>query len=123
MTKLRREIEEYEADLYKVQEASWLNRLLGLFMQSKHGELEMKAYDDGEREMKIKLHGLNIPDGATVSAVVDGNAAFEVRVDRGQVRMFFSSSQGDSIPVVRNGSVVQIQYGSETLLEGAFRPD
>ena len=123
MTKLRREIDEYEADLYKVQEPSWLNRLLGLFMQSKHGELEMKVYDDGEREMKFKLYGLNVPDGSTVSAVVDGNAAFEVRVDRGQVRMFFSSARGDSIPIVRNGSVVQIRYGGETLLEGTFRPD
>jgi hypothetical protein len=123
MINLRREIEEYEADLYKVQEPSFLSRPLGLFMQSKHGELEMKVYDDGEREMKFKLHGLNVPDGATISIVVDENTAFEVRVERGQVRMFFSSARGDSISVVRNGSVVQIRHGGETLPEGRFRPD
>lgn len=123
MTILRREIEEFEADLYKVQEPSWLNRLLGLFTQSKHGELEMKAFDNGEKEMKIKLYGLGVPDGSTVSAVVDGNTAFEIRLDRGQARLFFSSARGDIIPAVRSGSLAQIRHGGETLLEGTFRPD
>jgi hypothetical protein len=123
MATWRREVEEYEADLYEVREPTLLSKLLGLFLQTKHGELETKTYDNGEKEMEIKLHGVNVPDGSTVSAVVDGIAIRELRVSRGYVRLFLATAQGDTVPNVRSGSITEIRYQGVVLLQGTFRPD
>lgn len=123
MTRWRREVAEYEADLYKVQEPTLLSRLLSLFSGTKSGEIEMKKYDDGERVFEIKVHGVDVPDGTTVSAVIDGSTVREFRVNQGYARLFLSTAQGDRVPDVHNGSVVEIRSSGETLLQGTFRPD
>lgn len=119
MTTYRRKIEEYEADLYKPGSSGWL----GLFMRSKGGEMEVKRYDDGEARMEIDLHGLKCPDGALVSALVDGREVQQVEIRRGYARVRLSSLQGATIPQVRAGSTAVIRYQDETLLEGSFKPD
>lgn len=123
MTTSRREMEEYEADLYQVQEPTLLNQLLGWFLRAKSGEMEMKRYDDGTKEMKIKLHGVKIPDGSAASVVVDGSAICEVRMNRGYARLLVSTAQGELVPDVRSGSVAEIRYMGNVLLKGIFRPD
>ena len=123
MATWRREIEEYEADLYQVQEPTFLNKLLGLFMSAKGGEMEMKKYDDGEKVIEIELHGVQVPDGAVVSAVVDGAAICQIQVNRGHGRSLLSTTRGETVPEVRNGSAAEIHYQEQALLKGTFRPD
>jgi hypothetical protein len=125
MTTGRREIEEYEADLYQVQnqEPSFLNKLLSLFLSAKGGEIEIKKYDDGEKVMEVELQGVQVPDGAAVSAVVDGTAVCQVQVNRGYGRSLLSTARGETVPEVHSGSVAEIHYQEQALLEGTFKPD
>jgi hypothetical protein len=119
MTTWRQKIEEYEADLYTVQTSWWAKLLL----RSKGGEMEIKHYEDGEKRMEIDLKGVKCPDGARVSAVIDGRVAREVEVRRGYARVRMSSAEGELIPEVRNGSTAEIRYMGEILLEGTFKLD
>ncbi|MBN2116795.1 MAG: hypothetical protein JW730_09500 [Anaerolineales bacterium] len=119
----KRKIAEYEADLYRVQEPTLLNKLLSLFMGTKSGEIEMKKYEDGEKQIEIEVHSVNVPDGSTVSAVIDGATVHEFRVNHGRARLLLSTSRGDRIPEVHNGSVAEIRFSGEVLLRGTFRPD
>jgi hypothetical protein len=119
MTTWQRKIEEYEADLYRVQ-TSWWGKL---FLRSKGGEMEIKRYEDGEKRMEIDLHGVKCPDGALVSAVIDGRTVREVEVRRGFARVRLSSTEGEAVPEVRAGSTVEIHYMGAVLLEGVFEPD
>lgn len=123
MTAWRRKVAEYEADLYKAQEPTLLGRLLNLFVGTKSGEIEMKKYEGGEKEFEIKVHGVNVPDGTTLSAVVDGATIREFRVSQGYARLFLSTAQGDPVPEVHSGSVAEIRFSGEILLQGTFRPD
>jgi hypothetical protein len=115
----RRKIAEYEADLYRIPK-SWWERL---FLPKKGGEMEIKHYQDGEKRLEIDLHGLKVPDGARVSALIDGKVVREVELRRGYVRLRLSSAEGESIPEVSNGSAAEIQYLGEILLQGTFRFD
>lgn len=117
----RRKTAEYEADLYGVQEPSFISKLLGLRM--KHGEVEIKEYSNGEKEMEFELHGLSIPDGAVVSVVVNAATTCELKTNRGHSRLLLSTARGETIPEVNIGSVVEIRYMGETLLKGTFKPD
>ena len=123
MATWRREIEEYEADLYRVQEPTFLNKLLSFFLSAKGGEIEMKKYDDGEKVMEVELHGVQAPEGAVISAVVDGVAVCQVQVNRGHGRSLLSTALGETVPEVRNGSVAEIHYQEQVLLKGTFKPD
>jgi hypothetical protein len=78
----RREVEEYEANLYRVQEPTLLSRLLNLFLGTKSGEIEMKKYDDGGKQIEIEVHGVDVPDGSAVSVVIDGATICQFSVNR-----------------------------------------
>jgi hypothetical protein len=111
MATWRREIEEYEADLYRVQEPTLLSKLLSLFSRAKSGEME------------IELYGLKIPPGSAVSVVVDGSAICEVRTQGGYARLFLSTTRGETVPELQSGSVAEIHHMGAVLLQGTFKPD
>ena len=92
-------------------------------MRTKNGEMEIKTYDDDEKVMEIELHGVRIPNGTAVSAVVDDTAVCEVKVNQGHVRLLLSTARGETIPEVSNGSVAEIHYLGEAFLRGTFEPD
>lgn len=117
----RRKIAEYEANLYSMEPLSFWARLFG--SRKKGGELEFKAYDDGEKVLEVELYGVKAPHGAAVSVVIDNSLVCEVRVSQGHGRLLLSTSQGESLPNVSNGSQTEIRYQGETLLLGTFRPD
>jgi hypothetical protein len=113
-----REIEEFEADLYTTDDVP---KLLAPFFRSKGGEIEVSTYDDGDRQMEVEIDKLNVPSGATVSAIVDGTIVCKLQVNRG--RLVLRSSRGDTVPAVGNGSVAEIRYNGEVVLQGTFRRD
>ena len=85
--------------------------------------MEIKTYADGEKRMEIDLYRLAVPDGAVVSAAIDGQVIYEVAVRGGFARIRASSLDGESIPEVQHGSKAQIHYQGEVLLEGTFMHD
>ena len=115
-----REIEEFEADLYTSVDVP---KLLAPLFRSKGGEIEVSTYDDGERRMEVEIDKLSVPDGSTVSAIVDGNVVCELQVNRGRGRLVLRSSRGDTVPAVGGGGVAEIRYNGEVLLQGTFRRD
>jgi hypothetical protein len=119
MTTWQRKIAEYEADLFKVQR-SWLDKLLG---GGKSGEIEVKRYEGGEQRMEIDLRGVRCPDGALVTLLVDGKPVHELALRRGFAHLRFSSAEGASIPDVAHGSLAEIRYQGEALLQGTFKAD
>lgn len=121
MATWRRKIAEYEADLYRIEEPSFLGRLLGL--RTKNGELEVKTYDDGEKVMEVELYSVKASNGIAVSVVVDNATICEVTLNQGRGRLLLSTAQGETIPQVSNGSVAEIHYLGEALLRGTFKPD
>lgn len=121
MKTLRRKIAEYEANLYIPDQPSFWARLFG--SRKKGGELEFKAYDDGEKVLEVELHGVKAPHGAIISVVIDNSPVCEARISQGYGRLLLSTAQGESLPDVSNGSQVEIRYQGETLLLGIFRPD
>lgn len=121
MKTFRRKIAEYEANLYSIEPPSFWARLFG--SRKKGGELEFKAYDDGEKLLEVELQAFNAPHGAAVSVVIDNVTVCEVRLSQGYGRLLLSSAQGESLPDVSNGSQAEIRYQGETLLSGVFRPD
>ncbi|MCG2784004.1 MAG: hypothetical protein L6461_02750 [Anaerolineae bacterium] len=121
MKTFRRKITEYEANLYSVEPLSFWARLFG--SRKKGGELEFKAYDDGEKLLEVELHALNAPHGAAVSVLIDNAPVCEVMLSQGHGRLLLSTAQGESLPEVSNGSQAEIRYQGETLLSGIFMPD
>lgn len=121
MKTFRRKIAEYEANLYSTEQPSFWARLFG--SRKKSGELEFKAYDDGEKLLEVELYGVKAPHGAAVSVVIDNAPVCEVRVSQGHGRLLLSTAQGESLPDVSNGSQAEIRYQGETLLMGMFRSD
>jgi hypothetical protein len=119
MTGWQRKISEYEANLHRVQR-SWLEKLLG---SGKYGEIEVERYEGGEQRMEIELHGVKCPDGAQVALLVDGRPVHEFTVQRGFAHLRLSSAEGASIPDIERGSLAEIRYQGETLLQGAFKVD
>ena len=83
----------------------------------------MSTYDDGDRQTEVQIDKLNVPSGATVSAIVDGTIACELQVNRGRGRMVLRSSRGDTVPAVGKGSVAEIRYNGEVVVQGTFRRD
>jgi hypothetical protein len=114
-----RKTAEYEADLFTIQKTWWKK----LFMRSKKGEMEIKLYDNGEKHMEIDLHGIKVPNGARLQAMIDGKTVRDVTIQRGYARLRYNSADGEIIPEVQHGSKAEIHYIGELLLEGKFFRD
>lgn len=125
MAKWRRKISEFEADLYKVKEeepSTLLGKLAGIF-KTHNGEIEIENYEDGSKEMEIEFFGVDAPDGASLSVVVDGTAVCQINAHRGRAKLLLDTSQGDSIPEVQSGSMAEIHHAGQVVLEGTFKRD
>ncbi|MBN2147008.1 MAG: hypothetical protein JW726_06450, partial [Anaerolineales bacterium] len=72
----RRVESEFEADLYKVPPPRFF-----LFRGSV-GEAEVKRYSSGEARLEVKFYGLKVPDGTTVSVLIDGALVTEMPIRR-----------------------------------------
>jgi hypothetical protein len=111
----RRKVEEFEADLYKVP--------LPRFWRIEKGELERKAYDDGEEKLEICFRGLPGPDGGLARVLINGEPVCEIQVREGQGRQVLSSTAGEAIPKVGSGSLAEIEYQGQIVLRGLFERD
>ena len=118
---LYREISDFEANLYRQEEPSALVRFLG--MRIKKGEIEISTYNDGHKKIEVELEGVEVPNGSTVTAIIDGAPTCEVQVNHGKARVKQRTTDGIEIPEVSRGSVAEIHYQGEIILSGTFKPD
>ena len=118
MAQWRRNKWKIEADLFPEQEGN----LLGIAIRSKHGEIEIKGYDDGKAEMEIEFFGLKIPDNSIVSLYIDKKQIMEFQVKHGRYKKEHIKLQ-QLATEINIGSKVEIIYLGQTLLHGTFRED
>jgi hypothetical protein len=111
----KRKTEEFEADLYKVP--------MPRFWRMEKGELERKAYEDGEEKLQVQFHGLPEPSDGMARVLIDGEPVCEVPVREGRGRQEISTTTGEAIPKVGAGSVAEIEVHGEVLLRGTFKRD
>jgi len=115
MARVRRVVEELEAELYKVPAPK--------FFRTEQGELELKTYADGVKKLDIFFRGIKAPDGSIAQVMVDGEILCELPLKRGSAHHEYSSGNGNQVPEVRDGQVVEVHYGGKVFLKGAFKPD
>lgn len=109
--KIRRVVEEFEAELY------------GGSSRQRLGKLERKTFGDGAEELELRCRGLDLPDGATLTVTVDGTAVGEAAVARGRARLELESAKGHAVPRVAAGQTVEARYGGQTILRGTLERD
>ncbi|MGE3466356.1 MAG: FG-GAP-like repeat-containing protein [Pyrinomonadaceae bacterium] len=86
-----------------------------------HGEAEWQLYQSGNREIEVEVEDLSLSMGTSLTAVVDGNVVGQMTVDdRQKARLKLKTEDGQAVPVVDNGSTVQVLNGSTVLVSGVF---
>lgn len=109
--KIRRVVEEFEAELSAVATGRRL------------GKAERKTFGDSSTELELKCRGLDLADGARLEVTVDGSVVAEVAVERGRARLELASAEGHSVPPVAAGQTVELRAGGQTIARGTFEPD
>jgi hypothetical protein len=111
----RKKLAEYEADLYPVPRR-WL-------FNFPKGEVEYEAFDDGEKQLEVKVFGLKVADGEGVSLATGQGTVCEIVVQRGRGHARLSNRNGDALPEVAAGDEVEIYHLGKLILSGSFRSD
>ena len=85
-----------------------------------HGEAEYEVYDSGQRELEIEAEDVNAPNGTILSFFVDGNSVGQASLSDQRARLKLKTEFGQAVPIVNNGSTVQVRNGGTTILTGVF---
>lgn len=86
-----------------------------------HGDATWELYQSGNREIEVEVEDLNLGMGTSLTALVDGNVIGQLIVDdRGKAKLKLKTEDGQTVPVVNNGSTVQVLNGSTVLVSGVF---
>lgn len=114
-SKIRRIVEDFEADLYPT--------MLNEFSQSGKGEIERELYEDGSSELKVQFSRTNIPDGDSVSLLINGTKTGDFEVSGGRVYKKINSQSGQNVPQIKAGDTANIEYNGTIILTGTFQLD
>jgi hypothetical protein len=87
------------------------------------GKVEWKRYRGGERSLKVRVRGLEVPDGAEVEARIGGRSVARLAVSGGRARAKWRSGEGAEVPDAAHGEDVEVRGPAGPLLRGALRPD
>ncbi len=86
-----------------------------------HGQAEWQLYPSGNRELEVEIEDVNLAQGTSLTAFVNGNAIGLVVLDgRGRGRLKLRTEDGQAVPVVNDGSTVQVRNGTTVLVAGVF---
>ncbi len=87
-----------------------------------HGAAQWQLYAGGHREIEVEIEDVhNLPAGTALDAVVDGNVIGQIILqidERGRLKL--RTEDGQQVPVVNDGSTVQVRSGSTLLVNGIF---
>jgi hypothetical protein len=111
--RVRGVLQEYEAQLEPVRSAAPA-------VDSARGKGEWKVYGNGTRQCKVRVSGLNLPDGAVIQLAVSGGQFAELLVRGGKARYRRESERGEAVPEVEPRQMLQVSYAGQVILEGGF---
>jgi hypothetical protein len=115
--RIRSVLQEYEAKLSPSYPGT------STTAQAARGKGEWKVYGDGTRRCKVRVSGLNLPEGAVLHVAVSGQPIGEMVVRRGAARYGRESERGEYVPAVDLNQVLQVSYNGQAILEGRFYPE
>jgi len=113
--KFRRIVEDFEADLFPTN--------LNDFARAGKGEVERELYADGSSELKLQFSRTNLPEGATVSLIINGTKTGDFEVSKGRVYKKINTQSGQTVPNVKEGDMAEVEYNGTVILSGSFYPD
>ncbi len=113
--KFRRVVEDFEADLLPTN--------LNDFARAGKGEIEREVYADGSSELKVQFSRTNLPEGATVSLLINGIKTGDFQVSKGRVYKKVNTQPGQAAPFVKAGDTAEIEYNGTVILSGTFYLD
>ncbi|MDH3583199.1 MAG: hypothetical protein OER86_03190 [Phycisphaerae bacterium] len=106
---------DFAADLFRVGAAKLLRR--------KAGELTCRHAHDASGRLKMRFGGLEVPEEAVVSVMIDGELVCEVLVHDGRGEFEMRSRRGDHLPDLAAGQVIEIHFEKQALLRGTVRSE
>lgn len=84
------------------------------------GEIEYSAWADGSRQLEVELRGIA---GRSADIHIDGTRVMSVTLNDGRVDKFFDTRQGDAIPEIREGSLIEVYQNSQPILSAVVERD
>ncbi len=84
------------------------------------GKAEWKVYENGTRQCKVSLSGLNLADGTMLELAVDGRRIGQLVVQHGAARYRRESERGEGVPAVEENQLLQVIASGQVILEGRF---
>lgn len=85
-----------------------------------HGMAEYQLYQDGNRELEVEAEDVALPDGTVLTAFIDGSSVGQMTLSLQKGRLKLRTEDGQSVPVVNDGSTVQVRSGTTVLVAGVF---
>ncbi len=86
-----------------------------------HGHSEWQLYSNGNREIEVEVEDLSLAQGTVLTAIVDNAIIGTLTVDdRQKAKLKLRTEDGQAVPVVNNGSTVEVRNGSTLLVNGVF---
>ncbi len=86
-----------------------------------HGEAEYELYANGDRELEVEIEDVNLAAGTALTALIDGNPVGQIILGtdrRGRLKL--RTEDGQTVPVVNQGSTAQVRNGGTVLASGVF---
>jgi hypothetical protein len=112
--RLRRVRLEYEATLEPVPDSP---------CPAARGKAEWKVYEDDTRKSKVRVSGLDLPDGTLLQVIVETRLLAVLTVERGRARYRQDTERGEGVPAVESDQVLQVIHAGQVILAGRFREE
>ena len=86
-----------------------------------HGNAEFQVFAGGQREFEVEIEDVNLAAGTSLTVFVDGSSVGQLVLgtDR-QGRLKLRTEDGQTVPDMNDGSVVQVRNGDVVLVSGAL---
>ena len=88
------------------------------------GYAEFEIEDDNETEFEVELDNVNLPAGTQLDVRVDGNIVGSMLVESDRdAELELESDEGQTVPPVSGGTVVEVLFEGNVILSGEFADD
>ena len=84
------------------------------------GEVEFSAWKDGSRQLEVELRGIA---GRSADIYVNNMRVKSVTLTEGRGDEFFDTRQGDAIPDIREGTIVEVYQNGQPILSAVMKHD
>ena len=76
--------------------------------------------ESSRRKLDLRVRQVNLPMGTSLNVSVDNVSVGQLILDRNEGRLRLRSDNGQTVPVIINGSTIQVNNGGTTILSGVF---